>query len=142
MKQFAIGFVLALLAIGSMAVAQNLLPKATAWQVNVTCTPPANTGSLPECTAAQVTAGASGCWDTVAGYFFLRAPSGSTSYAQLNATATTGCGYTDTGATPGATWNYIAESVDAQGNKSVPSNMAAATIPAVLTAGTLAGKTT
>ena len=104
--------------------AQSALPKATAWDVNLTCTAPA------------------GSPDPVAGYLFLRAPSGSTSYAQLNATVTTGCGYTDTGATPGATWNYIAESVDAQGVASAPSNMAAATIPAVLTAGTLAGKTT
>ena len=106
------------------ALAQSVLPHATTWQVNLTCTPPVSSA------------------DPAVGYLFLRAPSGSTSYKQLNATATTGCGYTDTGATPGATWNYIAESVDAQGVASAPSNMAAATIPAVLTAGTLAGKTT
>ena len=106
------------------ALAQSVLPHATTWQVNLTCTPPVSSA------------------DPAVGYLFLRAPSGSTSYKQLNATATTGCGYTDTGATPGATWNYIAESVDAQGVASAPSNMAVATIPAVLTAGTLAGKTT
>ena len=119
------GFIplLLLLAVPA-AFAQSALPKATAWQVILSCTPGVSNG------------------DPAVGYLFLRAPSGSTSYAQLNATATTGCGYTDTGATPGATWNYIAESVDAQGVASAPSNMAAATIPAVLTAGTLAGKTT
>ena len=107
------------------ALAQSALPHATTWRVNLTCTPGVSNG------------------DPAVGFIFLRAPSGgSTSYAQLNATATTGCGYTDTGATPGATWNYIAESVDAQGVASAPSNMAAATIPAVLTAGTLTGKTT
>jgi hypothetical protein len=118
-------YFIALFGLSSCCVlAQSALPAATTWQVNLTCTPPV---SSP---------------DPVAGYLFLRAPSGSTSYAQLNAKATTGCGYTDTGATPGATWNYIAESVDAQGVASAPSNMAVATIPAVLTAGTLAGKTT
>ena len=134
---------LAILAFGAVAArAQGALPKATGYQVNLACTAPANSGSLPVCTPAQVTAGATGCWDAVAGFVFLRAASGSSAFAQLNAAATTACAYTDTTAAAGATWDYIAESLDAQGNKSVPSNMAAAVIPAALAAGTLTGKTT
>jgi hypothetical protein len=113
----------ALLLLGAMlARAQAALPKATA-SVILTCTPPTNST------------------DPVAGYEFFRAPSGSTSYAQLNSKPTTSCAYTDLTAPADVTLDYIAESVDASGVPSTPSNLASATVLASLAAGTLTGKT-
>jgi hypothetical protein len=70
--------------------------------------------------------------DPVAGYDAFRAPSGGTSYQQINsleipAAVTT---YTDAGPlTSGATYNYIVESVDASGVDSGPTNTAVVPIP-------------
>jgi fibronectin type 3 domain-containing protein len=67
--------------------------------------------------------------DPVAGYNVYRAPSGSTSYQQINTSTVTETSYTDTSVQDGQTYDYIVESVDADGNKSVPSNMASANVP-------------
>ena len=69
--------------------------------------------------------------DPVAGYNVYRTPSGGTSYQQVNTTVlpTTPTAYTDTNVQDGQTYDYIVESVDADGNTSVPSNMAAVVIP-------------
>jgi hypothetical protein len=67
--------------------------------------------------------------DPVAGYNVYRAPSGSTSYQQLNSAAVTQTTYVDTTVLNGQTYDYIVESVDASGVTSSPSNMAAVPIP-------------
>jgi hypothetical protein len=67
--------------------------------------------------------------DPVAGYNVYRAPSGSTSYTQLNSAVTTETTYTDTTVQDGQTYDYIVESVDASGVTSTPSNVAAVPIP-------------
>jgi Abnormal spindle-like microcephaly-assoc'd, ASPM-SPD-2-Hydin len=85
--------------------------EATAYEVTVTWTAP------------------SGSSNPVTGYNVYRAPSGSTSYQQINPTLLTETTYTDTSVQDGLTYDYIVESVDAEGNDSVPSNMASATIP-------------
>jgi hypothetical protein len=68
--------------------------------------------------------------DPVAGYNVYRSPSGSSSYQLLGTVSSSQLKYTDTDSiTDGQTYDYIVESVDASGNESVPSNMAAVTIP-------------
>jgi fibronectin type 3 domain-containing protein len=65
----------------------------------------------------------------VAGYNVYRAPSGSTSYQQINPSLVTLTSYSDTSVQDGQTYDYIVESVDAEGNTSSPSNMASVPIP-------------
>ncbi len=65
----------------------------------------------------------------VAGYDVYRALSGSSTYTQLNSTATTQTTYTDTNVQNSQTYDYIVESVDASGIQSVPSNTAVVSIP-------------
>ena len=70
--------------------------------------------------------------DPVNGYNVYRAPSGSTSYQQLNTSTLplNPTSYTDNNnIEDGQTYDYIVESVDAEGNTSAPSNIASATIP-------------
>jgi fibronectin type 3 domain-containing protein len=67
--------------------------------------------------------------DPVAGYNVYRAPSGSTSYQQLNTAAVTGTTYTDSSVQAGQTYDYIVESVDASDVTSAPSNMASVVVP-------------
>jgi hypothetical protein len=67
--------------------------------------------------------------DPVAGYNVYRAPSGSTSYQQLNTSVVTQLTYVDANVQNGLTYDYIVESVDASGVTSSPSNMAAVPIP-------------
>ena len=67
--------------------------------------------------------------DPVAGYDVYRALSGSSTYTQLNSTATTQTTYTDTNVQNSQTYDYIVESVDASGIQSVPSNTAVVSIP-------------
>jgi len=84
---------------------------AASYQVNLTWDPPT---SSP---------------DPVAGYNVYRAPSGSSSYTQLNTAVMATTTFTDTNVTNGQTYDYIVESVDASGVTSTPSNMAAVPIP-------------
>ena len=67
--------------------------------------------------------------DPVAGYNVYRAPSGGSTYTQLNSTVMTQTTYTDANVTNGQTYDYIVESVDASGVQSVPSNTAVVPIP-------------
>ena len=67
--------------------------------------------------------------DPVASYNVYRAPTGSTSYQQINSSTVTTTAYTDTSVLDGQVYDYIVESVDAAGATSSPSNMAAVTIP-------------
>jgi hypothetical protein len=85
--------------------------EASAYEVNLTWDAPA---SSP---------------DPVASYNVYRAPSGSTSYQQINTSTVKQTAYTDTSVQNGQTYDYIVESVDASGDTSVPSNMAAVAIP-------------
>jgi fibronectin type 3 domain-containing protein len=84
---------------------------STAYQVNLSWDAPATSS------------------DPVAGYNVYRAASGGTSYQQLNTSIVTQTAYTDTTVQDGLTYDYVVKSVDAEGNTSVPSNMAAVTIP-------------
>jgi len=70
-----------------------------------------------------------GSTDPVAGYNVYRSPSGSSSYVQINTAIVTQTTYVDTGVQSGQTYDYIVESVDASGNTSSPSTMAAVPIP-------------
>ena len=65
----------------------------------------------------------------VTGYNVYRAPSGSTSYQQINPSAVTKTAYTDTSVQDGQVYDYIVESLDAAGATSAPSNMASVDIP-------------
>jgi hypothetical protein len=67
--------------------------------------------------------------DPVAGYNVYRSPSGASSYQILNPSVVTTTAYADETALDGQTYDYIVESVDASGNQSVPSNMAAVAVP-------------
>lgn len=70
--------------------------------------------------------------DPVAGYNVYRTLSGGTSYQQVNPTElpSTQTSYSDTSTLQdGQTYDYIVESVDAEGNTSTPSNMASVAIP-------------
>ena len=102
-----------LLLLGALCVrAQSSLPGATSWQVNLAWAAPA---SSP---------------DPVAGYVALRAPSGSTSFTQLDASAIAATSYIDLTAMAAQAYVYEVLSVDASGNKSVPSNTAPVAVPA------------
>jgi fibronectin type 3 domain-containing protein len=68
----------------------------------------------------------------VAGYNVYRTLSGGTSYQQVNPTElpSTQTSYSDTSTLQdGQTYDYIVESVDAEGNTSAPSNMASVAVP-------------
>ena len=67
--------------------------------------------------------------DPAVSYNVYRAPSGSTTYAQINAKPVTATSYTDTTVAGGKTYDYEVESVDASGAASAPSNMAAVVVP-------------
>ena len=65
----------------------------------------------------------------VAGYNVFRAPTGSTSYQQLNTSAVTATNYVDGNVQNGTTYDYVVRSVDASSGSSGPSNTATAVIP-------------
>ena len=67
--------------------------------------------------------------DSVVSYNVYRAPSGSTSYQQVNTTPVTQTSYTDTTVQCEQDYDYMVESVDTQGVESSPSNMMAMNIP-------------
>ncbi len=67
--------------------------------------------------------------DPVAGYNVYRAPSGVSTYTQLNTSVMSATTYVDSNVQNGQTYDYIVESVDASGVESVPSNMAAVPVP-------------
>ena len=85
--------------------------EATSYEVNLTWDAPASSS------------------DPVAGYNVYRSPSGGTSYQELNTSAITQTSYVDTAVQAGQTYDYIVESVYAEGNTSTPSNMASVTTP-------------
>ena len=92
------------------ARAQTSLPALTKWEVNLGWDAPA---SSP---------------DPVAGYDVFRAPSGTTSFAEVNTSLLTATTYSDL--TPqNGTYEYYVDSVDASGNLSAPSNTATVSIP-------------
>lgn len=72
--------------------------------------------------------------DPVAGYNVYRAQSGISLYTLLNSTPTplTPTAYTDLTVMEGNTYDYVVESVDANGVTSLPSNMASVILPGVL----------
>jgi hypothetical protein len=67
--------------------------------------------------------------DPVAGYNVYRSPSGGSSYQLLNASVESQTSYVDTTVQSGQTYDYIVESVDANGVESSPSNMFGIAIP-------------
>jgi hypothetical protein len=88
----------------------NLEAATDAYEVGVTIVPPATSP------------------DPVAGYNVLRS-SGTGAFQQINASLVTGTAYTDATVTAGDTYQYEIVSVDAAGNKSVPSGAAQIAIP-------------
>ena len=88
----------------------NLEAATAAYEVGVTIVPPATSP------------------DPVAGYNVLRS-SGTGTFQQINASLVTGTAYTDATVTAGDTYQYEIVSVDAAGNKSVPSGAAQIAIP-------------
>jgi fibronectin type 3 domain-containing protein len=67
--------------------------------------------------------------DPVAGYNVYRAPSNTTTYALLNSSPETETAYVDSTVVSGQIYDYIAESVDASGVESSPSNIFSVAIP-------------
>jgi hypothetical protein len=67
--------------------------------------------------------------DPVAGYDVYRAAGSNGVYQLLNSIVNTGTTYMDASVMSGQAYTYYVESVDAQGNKSVPSNRTTTTIP-------------
>lgn len=108
-----LGFVALLLA--GAAGAQTALPAATAYAVVVTWDAPSTSP------------------DPVAGYNIYEAAVGSGSYVLTGTVTASFTAYTDEAAyvVQGAALDYIVESVDAEGNLSVPSNMATVEIPLI-----------
>jgi hypothetical protein len=79
--------------------------------------------------------------DPVVSYDAFRAPSGQSAYAQLNTTAVLSTSYVDTTVQLNNTYNYMVESVDANGVTSGPSNVVTVVIPVLGPTGTLKGST-
>jgi len=67
--------------------------------------------------------------DPVTGYNVLRAPTGTTTYQQLNTSTVTATNYVDGSVQNGTTYDYVVQSVDAAGTSSAPSNTYTAAIP-------------
>jgi hypothetical protein len=67
--------------------------------------------------------------DPVVGYNVYRAPTGTGDFQLLNSTAVRDTAYLDSTVQSGLTYDYIAESVDASGVESGPSNIFTVTIP-------------
>jgi hypothetical protein len=67
--------------------------------------------------------------DPVASYNVYRSPSGSSSYQLVGSVSDSQLAYTDDGVQDEQSYDYIVESVDSSGNESVPSNMAAVSVP-------------
>jgi hypothetical protein len=121
------GFLVAAIALAYQARAQSALPKAQPrYEVAVSWAPPA---SSP---------------DPVAGYDVLRAPAGVAGYVLLNPAPlpVTDTSYLDLTEAAGQDYDYVVESVDAEGVTSAMSNSAPATVPATLPAATITGNTT
>jgi fibronectin type 3 domain-containing protein len=67
--------------------------------------------------------------DPVAGYNIYRAVSGSSTYQMLNSSINTSTSYTDTTVASNTSYTYYVESVDAEGNLSVPSSSYTVSVP-------------
>jgi hypothetical protein len=67
--------------------------------------------------------------DPVAGYNIYRAVSGSSMYQLQNPSVNSSTSYTDTTVVDNTSYTYFIESVDAEGNQSVPSNPFTVSIP-------------
>ena len=105
--------------------------KVTSWGVALTWTAPTNLAGLPVCTPAQLLVAGSNCYDPAVSYNTYRAPTGSTSYQQINSAVDTTTLYLDLTVQPAQTYVYIVESVDVNGNTSAASNTASVVIPAL-----------
>jgi hypothetical protein len=96
---------------GTAHVALNGTGQEASYQVNLTWDAPASST------------------DPVAGYNVYRSPSGSSTYQLVSSVNNSQWAYADNGVQSGQAYNYIVESVDASGNESAPSNMAAVSVP-------------
>ena len=71
--------------------------------------------------------------DLVASYAIFRCPGGGSSFRLIGTTGLTSTVFTDNSiliaTLDGATWNYMVESVDANGVNSAPSNVAVVSVP-------------
>jgi carboxypeptidase family protein len=65
----------------------------------------------------------------VAGYNVYRSIVSGSQYARVNSALISGLAFTDTGLPGGSTYYYVTTAVDANGNESIPSNQATASIP-------------
>ncbi len=96
----------------AMTATVNLAaPVVAAYEVGITIVPPTTSP------------------DPVVGYDVLRSLSGANLFQQVNAALVLGLAYTDATVTAGDTYQYEIVSVDAAGNKSVPSGAAQIAIP-------------
>jgi len=66
---------------------------------------------------------------SVVGYYVFRGGTSGGPYSQVNSSAVTSLGYTDSSVTAGATYYYVVTSMDSSGVQSVYSNQVSATIP-------------
>ena len=67
--------------------------------------------------------------DPVSGYYIFRAVNGSSTYQQLNSASEGATSYADTTVATNTSYTYYVESVDAEGNVSVPSNSFTIAVP-------------
>ena len=120
----AAGFLLPLAVLRCPAQALKTLPVgARSYQVDLAWTAPASSSDPP------------------ASYSVLRANEGSIDFVEGDSVSASETTAIDTTMPPGATYDYEVESVDAQDNLSVPSNVISIAIPLVLEPGTLTGST-
>jgi hypothetical protein len=111
---------------------------AASGTLTVVSTSSTNPTDIISATGTGVTLQVDLSWDApgsspvpVTGYNVYRAPSGSTSYQQINVStlSQTTLTYADLSVQAGQTYDYIVESVDSSGVTSGPSNMASVNIP-------------
>jgi hypothetical protein len=96
---------------GTTVVSLTGTGQAISYQVELTWDPPASS-TVP-----------------VAGYNVYRAPTGTTSFAQLNTSAVTVPNFVDGNVQNGTTYDYMVESVDGNGNSSPDSDLATVAVP-------------
>ena len=110
-------------ATGQLAIASNSSTGGTV-VVNLT-----GTGTASAYAVDLTWNAPTGSTDPVAGYNVYRAPSNTTTYALLNSSPETETAYVDSTVVSGQIYDYIAESVDASGVESSPSNIFSVAIP-------------
>jgi hypothetical protein len=113
---------------GQLSIASNSSSSPTT-VVSLTGTGQASTGQAVSYQVELSWDAPASSTDPVAGYNIFRAPTGTTSYQQLNTSAVTDTAYVDGNVENGTTYDYMVQSVDASGVSSDPSDIFTASIP-------------